>query len=112
MIAPLREAHSGNRATRTEQNVFSPILLSVALGIIIILFGIAVITSPPGNEVQSVGGGIVFIGPVPIFFWGQGLVWLAIILALLLLIIYFSLRSLRVGRGFCRVRSPKFARED
>lgn len=112
MVTPLREAHSGNRARRTEQNVFPPILLPVTLGIIIILLGVAVITSAPGNEVQSVGAGIVFIGPVPIFFGGRGLAWLAIILALFLLIIYLSSRRLQVRQRSCRVRSPKFAHED
>ena len=70
-------------------------MMSVAIGATIIMSGILLIASAPRDDFYSSAGGIVFIGPVPIFFGGQGLEWLAIVMALFILILYVGLRSMR-----------------
>lgn len=91
----MREANSARKVRMCRPTLFSPMMLSVAIGAIIILLGIVFVAFAPRDEFHSAGGGVVFIGPIPIFFGGQGLQWLAIVMALFLLILYFGVRSLR-----------------
>ena len=71
----------------------TPLLLSgfllIAVGILLLIF------SYGGRGVEGRGFGILFIGPIPILFGGEGRRWMLIALLAALLFLLFMVISMR-----------------
>lgn len=73
---------------------FNPTIL-IILGVIFSIIGVLIISI--GTILESSGnistGGVIFIGPIPIVFgsgeYGSQLIWLGLVIAGLMLIIYY-----------------------